>query len=186
LDADAAVFRYARQIALPEIGPEGQARFGRARALVVGGDVAAETAATYLRAAGVGAVSELPGEAGDWLGALDGADVVVRSGFDDDALLGAAARLGVPAVVVHARPDVVDLLSFPRRPTDANAAVDELPRRPASFLADAGAPAILAGTLAAAEALHALLRPVEPGGRPRHLRFPLDGGEPLVQDIGAS
>jgi hypothetical protein len=183
LDADAIV-RYARHIALPEIGPEGQARFARARALVVGDGPTAETAATYLRAAGVGAVRELPGDIADWLAALDGADVVIRVGFDDDALLGAAARLGVPAVVVHARPDLVDLLSFPRRAPDPNAAMD-LPRRPASFVADRGAPAVLAGTLAAAEALHALLRPAAPDARPRHLRIPLDGGEPLAQDIGA-
>ena len=48
--------RYARQIALPEIGPEGQARICAARVAVVGADLAAETAALYLRAAGVGTV----------------------------------------------------------------------------------------------------------------------------------
>jgi hypothetical protein len=48
------VARYARQIALPEIGPEGQSRIGAARVVVVGGDLTAETATTYLRAAGVG------------------------------------------------------------------------------------------------------------------------------------
>ena len=44
------VARYARHIALPEIGAEGQARISAARVAVVGGDLAAETAALYLRA----------------------------------------------------------------------------------------------------------------------------------------
>ena len=48
------------------------------------------------------------------------------------------------------------------------------------------ASAVLAGTLAAAEALHVIVReasgPFTP--RIRHLRLPLDGREPLVQEIG--
>ena len=53
------VARYARQIALPEIGPEGQERIGAARVAIVGADRAAETAAIYLRAAGVGEVTPI-------------------------------------------------------------------------------------------------------------------------------
>src|SRR6187551_3435147 len=48
-----------RRFALPEIGPEGQARIGAARVAVVGADLAAETAATYLRAAGCQVFEEM-------------------------------------------------------------------------------------------------------------------------------
>ena len=47
-------------------------------------------------------------------------------------------------------------------------------------------PVLTAEALAAAEALHTIVRegsgPFSP--RIRHLRLPLDGREPLVQDIG--
>src|ERR1700743_954464 len=82
LNAD-QVARYARQIALPEVGPEGQAAICGARVLIVGGDLAAETARTYLAAAGVGAV-EMRTRVGDgaaWLDALAGVDLVVRTDF---------------------------------------------------------------------------------------------------------
>ena len=51
--------RFARQIALPEIGPDGQARISAARVAVIGGDIAAATAASYLRAAGIGELTDL-------------------------------------------------------------------------------------------------------------------------------
>ena len=73
------VARYARQIALPEIGPEGQAAICGARVLVVGGGLAAETARTYLTAAGVGAVETRSRRVGDgaaWLDALLGGGLV--------------------------------------------------------------------------------------------------------------
>jgi len=51
---------------------------------------------------------------------------------------------------------------------------------------DEGAPAVLAGALAAAEALQVLVRAGEPSPTPRlrHVRLPLDGREPLAQEIG--
>jgi hypothetical protein len=182
MDAEAAL-RYGRQIALPEIGPDGQERICRARVVVAGADLAAEIAATYLRAAGVGevvALGDLPPNGAAWLAALDGADLVVRSGFDDDAMLAAATRLGLPAVVVRALPAGIDVISAPRRPPAPEAPLD-IPTRAAAKAETAGA--VAAGALAAAEALQILVG----AGRPafaRHLRLPLDGSEPLAQVLG--
>jgi hypothetical protein len=188
LNAD-QVARYARQIALPEIGPEGQAAICGARVLIVGGDLAAETARTYLAAAGVGAVETRTRRIGDgaaWLDALAGIDVVVRTDFDDDAMLGAAARLGVPVVVTRAEAERVDLVSFARRPPDPEAELDirARPSEPAGSV-DVGGSAVLAGTMAAAEALVTLVRhdADERAGATRHVRLPLDGADPLTQDI---
>jgi hypothetical protein len=181
------VARYARQIALPEIGPDGQAAICGARVLIVGSDLAAETARTYLMAAGVGAVQTREQPAGDgaaWVDALAGIDLVVRTDFDDDAMLGAAARLGVAVVVARAEPDHVDLLAFPRRPPDPGADVDIRARRAARH--PDGATGVLAGALAAAEALATLVRDENSssGRGKRHLRLPVDGGDAIAQDIG--
>jgi hypothetical protein len=180
------VARYARQIALPEIGPEGQAAICGARVLVVGGDLAAETARTYLSAAGVGAVETRSRRVGDgaaWLDALAGIDLVVRTDFDDDAMLGAAARLGVPVVVTRAEPEQVDLISFPRREPNPEAELD-IRARP-SEATEPGAAAVLAGTMAAAEALATLVRSDadERSRATRHVRLPLNGANPITQDI---
>ena len=180
------VARYARQIALPEVGPEGQAAICGARVLIVGGDLAAETAATYLTAAGVGSVETRARSVGDgaaWLDALGGVDLVIRTDFDDDAMLGAAERLGVPVVVARAEAARVDLLSFPRRDPNPSAEID-IRARPAQPTAD-GATGVLAGTLAAAEALATLLRDdgAQHPSSTRHLRLPVDGGEPIAQKI---
>jgi len=91
--------RYARHIALPEIGPEGQARIVGARVVVVGSDLAAETATTYLRAAGVAHLFPLPAPAHAmvWRDILSNVDLVVRSGFDDDAMSATAISRGLTA-----------------------------------------------------------------------------------------
>ena len=185
----AEVQRFARQIALPEIGPEGQTRIGAARVLVTGGGLVAETAASYLAAAGVGQVvaREVPPADGTaWLEALARIDLVVRAGFDDDAMLGAAKRLGLPVIVARATPAQVDVISFPRRAPAPEASL-EIPAQAAEASAP-GAADVVAGTLAAAEALVRIAR-VDghvDGGRIRHLRLPLDGGAPLAQELGAS
>ncbi len=186
----ATVARYARQIALPEVGPEGQARICAARVLVTGGGRAglmAETAALYLRAAGVGQViarEAAPEDGEAWMEALAGVDLVVRAGFDDDAMLGAAKRLGLPVVVARALPTEVDVLSFPRRAPAPDASLEVPPR--AASASTSAATEVLAGTLAAAEALIRLGRIDGDIGRIRHLRLPLDGGAPLAQEIGAA
>jgi hypothetical protein len=190
------VARYARQIALPEVGPDGQARICAARVAVIGADLAAGTAALYLRAAGVGSVSPLPAERGEgqgegsaserWRALLADVDLVVRSGFDDDAMAGAAARLGLPVIVVRAQRDVVDMVTFARRPPAPDAAI-AAPVAAAAPPVD-GPAAVLAGTLAAAEALHILARGSDDATSAppiRHLRLPLDGREPIVQAIGS-
>ena len=182
------IARYARQIALPEIGPDGQAAICRARVLIAGSDLAAETVRTYLVAAGVGAVHTRPGSVGDgaaWLDELAGVDLVVRTDFDDDAMLGAAARLGVPVVAARAEPDRVDVIAFPRRPPDPAAELD-VRARPAARAPTDGPTGVLAGALAAAEALAALVRGGDAASTrsTRHLRLPVDGGEAIAQDIG--
>jgi hypothetical protein len=183
----ATVARFSRQIALPEVGPEGQARICAARVLVVGAGPAAETAATYLGAAGVGEViarQDAPADGGAWLSALARIDLVVRVGFDDDAMLGATKRLGLPVVVARATSAQVDLLSFPRRAPAPETSVD-VPVQ-AAAAAEPGAADVVAGALAAAEALVRLARVDGDVGRVRHLRLPLDGGAPVAQEIGVS
>jgi hypothetical protein len=182
------VARYARQIALPEVGPDGQARICAARVAVVGNDLAAETAATYLRAAGVGRVFE-PSVAQGFMArqALEEIDLVVRSGFDDTPLDAEAARLGLPVIAVRAAADAVDMVSFSGRAPSPDGRAD-VPFKAAEIASANDASAVLAGTLAAAEALQTILReasgPFAP--RIRHVRLPLDGREPLVQEIGST
>ena len=175
------VARHARHIALPEIGPEGQARISAARVAVLGCDVTAETAATYLRAAGVMQVFEAA-EIGT--GTFPQIDLVIRSGFDDAPMDAVTAQLGLPVIYVRATATEVDLISFSGRvPSPPGPA--PVPFKAAAPTTD-GASAVLAGTLAAAEALHVIVREAS-GPFPqkiRHLRLPLDGREPLVQEIG--
>jgi hypothetical protein len=189
------IARHARQIALPEIGPDGQRRICAARVAVVGSDLAAETAATYLRAAGVTNLVPLSfpvprgegqGEGPDWSKLLPSIDLIVRSGFDDTPMDAEVARLGLPVIAVRAQRDAVDMVSFSGR-APATGARGAVPFQAAATPAEDDASAVLAGTLAAAEALHVIVRegagPFSPSIR--HMRLPLDGREPLVQEIGA-
>ena len=188
------VARYARQIALPEVGPDGQARICAARVAVVGSDLAAETATLYLRAAGVTDLFPLPlgegqGEGASssaWRRLLPNLDLIIRSGFDDTPLDAEIARLGLPVIAVRATPDAVDMVSFSGRVPSPDARAD-VPVQAAATPAANDASAVLAGTLAAAEALQVIVREAAGAFSPsiRHVRLPLDGREPLVQQIGA-
>jgi hypothetical protein len=178
-----------------------------------GGDVTAEVAARYLAAAGVGTLrligrlaadrsgleaslrqsnpdlilqhADWPADGAAWMTALGGVELVLRAGFDDDAMLPAAVRLAIPALVARGRDNRVDLVSFRRQGPCPHAPLD-IPRRAAETAAPPGPGAVVAGTLAAAEAIHALLGLLPAGGaaaRARHLAIPLDGGEPRAQEI---
>lgn len=57
--------RYARQLALPEMGAEGQARLACGRVLIVGAGGLGSPAALYLAAAGVGTLGIVDGDAVD-------------------------------------------------------------------------------------------------------------------------
>jgi hypothetical protein len=206
MDAATAT-RFARQLALPQLGPEGQARLGAARVALVGRDLAAETAARYLAAAGVGTLRLVggrrewdaslagsnpgvalehvprPSQGAAWLDALGGATLVVRAGFDDDAMLHAAIRLGIPAVTMRGENDLADVVSFRKHGPCPHMPLDVPPV--AAVAAPDGPGSVVAGTLAAAEALHVLAATDGParGARAHHLRVPLDGGDAVSQDL---
>ena len=180
---------YARQIALPAVGAEGQQRLLAATVVVFresdvpGAGTTSETAAEYLRAAGVGKVivAAAPGESARWRQALDGVNVALRFALDDDALVPAAIEAGVPLVLGRVADDTIDLLAFrqhggcahrrPTRPLAAAARADQ-----------AGAAATLLAILAATECLWML---IEPARQPaaRLLRLPLGGGAPRNDEI---
>jgi len=208
----ATITRFARQLALPEVGPAGQERLVAARVVIVGGGLAAETVARYLAAAGVGTLrllgsgaaaawaADLRGSNPDvalehervptggaaWMAALDGASLVVRADFGDDALMPAAVRRGLPLIVLRDDEAAADVVSFrahgpcPHAPLDVPV-LAAVPR-------PEGAASVVAGTLAASEALHVLLAHEASAsraraGRARHLRVPLDGGDATAQDL---
>ncbi|HET6149588.1 MAG TPA: hypothetical protein VFH68_18770 [Polyangia bacterium] len=224
-----AAQRYLRQIALPEVGPDGQERLAAATVAVAGetgGDLAVEIAARYLAAGGVGALRLIgagaaavdaavlrasnpdvvvesvgwPGAADAdadadadgraWLAALAGVGLVVRSGFDDDPMLRATVRLGIPVVLMRALDDRAEVLAVRRQGPCPHVDL-AIPRRRADGVFD-GPAAVVAGTLGAAEAMSLILliggRAAAAGtARARHLAVPLapspEGGEPRAQDI---
>ena len=89
-----------------------------------------------------------------WLQALAEVDLVVRASFDDDAMLGAAKRLGPAGVVARATPaSRVDVISFPRRDAYSPTHRWRIPPQAARGRRPGRRPNVVAGTLAAAEAL---------------------------------
>ena len=125
-----------------------------------------------------------------WVAAIAGAAVLVRSGFDDDPMLRAAVRLGLPVVVMRAREDGVDVLSFRCHGPCPHAPLNVPENHVAA--AGGGAAAVVAGHLAAAEAVVLLAGAATGEGRARHLRIPLgkategppaDAGETLPRAV---
>jgi hypothetical protein len=180
---------YARQIALPAVGAEGQQRLLAATVVVFreidvpGGGTTSETAAEYLRAAGVGRVLllEVPADGAGWRRALDDADLALRFALDDDALVPAAIEAGVPLVLGRVADDTIDVLAFRQQ----GACAHRRPPRPLGAAArteEAGAAATLLATLAATECLWMLIEP-ERQPAARLLCLPLDGGAPRNDEI---
>jgi hypothetical protein len=179
-----AVRRYSRQIALPELGVEGQERILAAELALVGTGLALETATRYLAGAGVSRFrmigeNEWPADGAGWLEALAGVTLVLRAGFDDDPMLRVAVRLGVPVVVMRGDRAGADVVSFRHHGPCPHLSL-EIPFRAAEREPEDGAQAVLAGTMAATEALWRIACPDE-GPRARHLK--LGAGEPVAQEI---
>lgn len=99
LDRDDLI-RFARQVVLPEVGEAGQRRLGAAAVEVAGDGATAETAAIYLRAAGVGRVTPVAEADGSAVRILDIGGKSVALGIQADA----AGRAGVVRLPGDARP----------------------------------------------------------------------------------
>jgi hypothetical protein len=185
---------------------------------VVGDDLTCEVTARALSAGGVGCVRFVrrdaapsdvvlraiaesnpdarvetrawPPAATAWLDVLAGASAIVRSGFDDDAMLRAAIRLGIPVVVVRAGRQGIDVLAFRRHGPCPHTALD-VPEVVATTLDEDGGASVVAGQLVAAEVLMLLVGREATAGqgtsdspaRARHTRVPFDGGVPTTTDL---
>jgi len=115
----------------------------------------------------------------NWLEAIAGATVVVRSGFDDDPMLPAAVRAGVPVVVMRGREDGIDVVSFRRHGPCPHCPLD-VPEK-SGLAPEDGAPAVVAAHLAAAEVLILVTGAAVGAGRARHVTIPASGGaHPVV------
>jgi hypothetical protein len=91
-------------------------------------------------------------EAGSsWIEALTGCAVAVRSGFEDDPMLRAAVRLGLPVVVARGRDDRIDVVSFRRHGPCPHVPLD-VPTQQA-LPPQEGPGAVVAAHMAAAETL---------------------------------
>ena len=202
-----SVRRYSRQIALPEVGSEGQARILAARIALVGHGLAIEVAARYLAAAGVcsfrsiaresrlsdlvGIVTEVnpaaraeacpwPFDGNAWLSALGEQTAVVRLGFDD-AMVRAAVHVAVPVVAVRIDAMSIDVLSLRRHGPCPHLSLG-VPVGLSNASENDAEIAVVAGALAACETLDIVVG--RDGPRARHLRLVLaPGEEPLAQNI---
>lgn len=105
-----------------------------------------------------------------WLRAMDGASLLIRSGFDDDPMLRAAVRLGVPVVVMRGREEGIDVLSFRRHGPCPHAPLDVPEQR--GVPPQDGAEAVVAAHLAAAEVLVLLAGATTGQARARQVSIP--------------
>jgi len=109
----AEVARYARQIALPEVGVEGQERLKRARVLVIGAGGLGSPVASYLAAAGVGTLGIVDCDAVD-LSNLHRQLLYVTSDIGSRKVASASSRL-------HALNPNVEMVPFDAELTRENA-----------------------------------------------------------------
>jgi len=174
--------------------------------VVAGDDLGAEVCARALAAAGVGRLrlvrhlhqSPLAGEvlralgasnpdvaietvawpadSAAWLAVLEGAAAVVRVGFDDDAMLRAAVRLGVPAVVLRGSADAADVISFRRHGPCPHQNLDVPQQAATETTVENGPAAVVAAHVASAEVLAILARATTGEARARHVRVRLGAG----------
>lgn len=117
-----------------------------------------------------------------WLAALRDAAVVVRVGFDDDAMVRACVSLGIPAVVLRNDGAGVDVLSMRRHGPCPHQNLD-LPEQRASVPSTNGPTAVLAAQVASAEALVIIAGATTGEARARHVRVGLDAGPTHATDI---
>jgi len=108
---DAALLRYSRHILLDELGPDAQARFAAARALVIGMGGLGAPAAQFLAAAGVGRLTICDA---DHVDLTNLQRQILYAGPDVGAPKVEAARARLAAVNPH-----VEVIALARRVDDA-------------------------------------------------------------------
>ena len=169
--SDAQIERFGRQVLLPEVGGRGQERLLVARVRVVGTGTAAELAALLVGRAGSSLVA-------------DDADVVVDLAGDPAHTAATARRAaGRPLIVGDAGASRVVVATLVGRPCGACLPPDAL-----AVDGHKGAPAaFVLGSLAAAEALRALLvRPTAGRLHTLDLAAGRFGTAPLATSIGCT
>ena len=196
-DATIAIAAAGEDDLVAEVAARYLAAAGVRKLRLIGGDGMSEPAfAPALRASNPEVLLEVrawpEGEgAGDaWVEALNGVDLVVRAGFDDDPMLRATVRHGIPAVLLRALDDRVEMLALREQGPCPHVDLAIPPRR--ALGVSSGATAVVAATVGASEALWLLVRQSDTSvPRPRknaparHLTLSLlpEGGAPRVQEI---
>jgi hypothetical protein len=115
-----------------------------------------------------------------WMIVLAGAAAIVRSGFDDDAMLRAAVRLAVPAVIMRGTPTTADVISFRKHGPCPHLDL-AVPEHAAGVAAGEGPTAVVGAEVAAAEVLAVVAGAATGAARARHVRVSLDGAGDQVE-----
>lgn len=116
--------RHARQIALPEVGPEGQARLARAHVLVIGAGGLGSPALMYLAGAGIGRITLLDP---DRVEASNLHRQPIHAGQEGEGKAQSAARFLAAldaAVAVEARPETLNPANAPSLVSSADLVLD--------------------------------------------------------------